>query len=101
MPPTLDAVPPTLDAVPPTLDPPVSTDARRRHTHVTPAQVLLLQSVRAYPAVSLLLSTTPAPVMSADDRERLLGLLDRHSPGCAPKGSRVPRPPWCRPCRLR
>jgi hypothetical protein len=77
VPPTLDAAPPTLDAVPPTLDPPVSTDARRRHTHVTPAQVLLLQSVRAYPAVSLLLSTTPAPVMGADDRERLLGLLDQ------------------------
>jgi hypothetical protein len=39
--------------------------------------VLLLQSFRAYPAVSLLLSTTPAPAMSIEDQNRLRALLDQ------------------------
>jgi hypothetical protein len=37
--------------------------------------VVLLQSVRSYPCVSLLLSTTPAPVMAGPDADRLRGLL--------------------------
>ena len=37
----------------------------------TAEQVVLLQAVRSYPSVSLLLTTTPAPVMTTDDARSL------------------------------
>ena len=42
----------------------------------TPAEVLDLQSVRTYPAVSVLVSTRPAARMSREDAARLGGLVD-------------------------
>jgi hypothetical protein len=39
----------------------------------TPEQVVLLQAVADYPAVSVLVSTTPAPVMTPADAARLRG----------------------------
>ena len=40
----------------------------------TPARVTLLQTVQGYPSVSLLMNTTPAPRMLADDAARLAGM---------------------------
>lgn len=44
---------------------------------VNPRDVLLLQAVRTFPAVSVLMSTTPAPTMTASDRARLHHLVDQ------------------------
>ena len=41
----------------------------------TPQQVVLLQSVRDYPAVSVLMNTSPAPAMRPDDVTRLRGMV--------------------------
>ncbi len=40
----------------------------------TPSMVTLLQAIESYPAVSLLMSTTPASRMLPEDAERLLGM---------------------------
>ena len=42
----------------------------------TPAEVVELQAVRSYPAVSVLLTTTPAPVMNGVDAAKLSTLVD-------------------------
>lgn len=54
----------------------------------TAEQIVLLQAIRGYPALSVLLSTTPAPVMSPGDAMRLDRLVEgavdrvrRHDPG--------------------
>jgi hypothetical protein len=55
----------------------------------SPEQVVLLQAVRSYPAVSVLLNTTPARAMTAADAARLRGLVDlaaRRLRAEAPKG---------------
>ena len=50
--------------------------APRRPAPPTAQQVVLLQSVRSYPCVTLLVSTSPAPTMTTADANRLRGLLD-------------------------
>ncbi|MER7070337.1 hypothetical protein [Terrabacter sp. NPDC000476] len=42
----------------------------------TPTDVLALQSVRDYPAISVLCTTTPAPVMTTGDLDRLEALVE-------------------------
>jgi hypothetical protein len=54
---------------------PTSTERHPAPTPPSAEQVVLLQAVRDYPAVSLLLSTTPAPVMTATDAASLRRLL--------------------------
>ena len=49
--------------------------ALTRTARPTPAMVTLLQAIKSYPAVSLLMSTTPSPRMLPDDAERLLGMV--------------------------
>ena len=49
--------------------------ARTRPALPTPNMVTLLQGIKSYPAVSLLMSTTPAPRMLPEDAERLLGMV--------------------------
>ena len=67
---------------------------RRRSTDLVaaptnPRDVLLLQSVRAYPAVSVLMTTTPGHAMTVTDQTRLRGMVDaavlrlRKTPGAA------------------
>ena len=51
----------------------------RRPVPPTAEQVVLLQSVRAYPCVTLLLNTLPAPTMTSTDAARLRGLLETAS----------------------
>ena len=54
---------------------PAIAPAVRRPVPPTAEQVVLLQSVRSYPCVTLLLNTTPAPTMTGADAARLRGLL--------------------------
>ena len=58
-----------------TVNDPFAAPAGPRLTSPTPALVTMLQSVQGYPAVSLLLTTTPAPRMRPEDAARLPGLL--------------------------
>jgi hypothetical protein len=44
---------------------------------VNPRDVLQLQAIRTFPAISVLLSTTPAPAMTRADRGRLQALVER------------------------
>ncbi len=53
---------------------PADAQARLRPTLPTPSMVTLLQAIRSYPAVSVLMSTTPASQMLPEDAERLLGM---------------------------
>lgn len=63
---------PTMTTVPAAPAPPVQ---RRAPALPTAGQVVLLQSVRCYPAVSLLMNTTPAPALTGADAVRLTQLL--------------------------
>lgn len=47
----------------------------QRTAEITPSAVVLLQSVHSYPAVSVLLNTTPSERMQVPDAQRLRGLL--------------------------
>jgi len=51
-----------------------ATSSRPAVPSFTPGLVTSLQAVEAYPAVSLLMSTTPAPKMLAADVARLAGV---------------------------
>src|SRR5665647_2399122 len=51
-----------------------STSSRPAVPSFTPGLATSLQALEAYPAVSLLMSTTPAPKMLAADVARLAGL---------------------------
>ena len=53
---------------------PADLRTRLRPTLATPRGVTLLQAIKSYPAVTLLMSTTPAPRMLPEDAERLRGL---------------------------
>ena len=53
---------------------PADAHARLRPTLPTPSMVTLLQAIESYPAVTVLMSTTPAPRMLPEDAERLLGM---------------------------
>ncbi len=53
---------------------------------VTAAQVTLLQAVRAYPCVSVLLPTTPGPVLADTDAARLRSLVRQAQKRCAAEG---------------
>ncbi len=52
-------------------------DRTGRPSGPSPSQVLLLQALRSYPSVSLLLNTSPAASMRPDDTARLLALADQ------------------------
>ncbi len=56
--------------------PAAPSPVRRPSTPPSASQVVLLQAVRAYPCVTLLLNTTPAAAMTGADAARLRGLLD-------------------------
>ena len=58
-----------------TVTDPFGAPAGPQLTSPTPALVTMLQSVQGYPAVSLLLTTTPARRMRPEDAARLTGLL--------------------------
>lgn len=61
-----------------TLSPaPVPPTQRRTPALPTPAEVVLLQAVRDYPCVSLLMGTTPGPAPTAEQAARLELVLDR------------------------
>jgi len=53
---------------------PAEPHTRLRPTLPTPSMVTLLQAIVSYPAVTLLMSTTPAPRMLPEDAERLRGM---------------------------
>ncbi|HYN74844.1 MAG TPA: hypothetical protein VEV13_01465 [Candidatus Limnocylindria bacterium] len=53
---------------------PAEAHARLRPTLPTPSMVTLLQAIESYPAVTLLMSTTPAARMLPEEAERLLGM---------------------------
>jgi len=53
---------------------PADPHTRPLPTLPTPSMVTLLQAIESYPAVSLLMSTTPASRMLPEDAERLLGM---------------------------
>ena len=60
-----------------------------------PAELVVeLQTRTAFPAVTLLLPTTAASVMTPQDRVVLRGLLDQAGSACTPAGSRGPRVSW-------
>jgi hypothetical protein len=54
---------------------PADPQTRLRPTLPTPSMVTLLQAIESYPAVTLLLSTTPASRLLAEDAERLRGMV--------------------------
>jgi hypothetical protein len=54
---------------------PVAPPTVRRPAPLTAQQVVLLQSVRSYPCVTLLVNTVPGATMTAGDARRLRGLL--------------------------
>ena len=53
----------------------IAPSVARRPAPPSAQQVVLLQSVRSYPCVTLLLNTVPAPSMTAADERRLRALL--------------------------
>jgi hypothetical protein len=53
---------------------PADPHTRLRPTPPTPSMVTSLQAIESYPAVTLLMSTTPASRMLPEDAERLLGM---------------------------
>jgi hypothetical protein len=64
----------------------------RRPAPPTAQQVVLLQSVRSYPCLTLLLTTEPGPTMAPADARRLEGLLASaaqrlRAEGCDPDGA--------------
>lgn len=54
---------------------PADPHTRLRATPPTPNMVTLLQAIESYPAVTLLMSTTPASRMLPEDAERLRGMV--------------------------
>lgn len=75
---TTDPARPSADPAPAARVPagrPAGRPARHRMTMPSPALVTMLQSVQGYPTVSLLMTTTPAPVMLPEEAARLRGML--------------------------
>jgi hypothetical protein len=65
---------------------PTSTAAGSRPALPTPGLVTLLQSITSYPAVSLLMTTTPAPRMLPEDADQLLGMVRQAESRLAEEG---------------
>jgi hypothetical protein len=58
------------------IEPTRAAQRHRRPWGPSPSQVVLLQAIRSYPAISLLMNTTSAPQMRKADADRLAALAD-------------------------